>query len=85
VLLLRGGDPVGPTLSLLGNYLLGYQVSWPGAVLGWLEASLAGFAFGYGLARLINLVVDLVARSIIDEARLEGLLETPATRGFFGR
>ncbi len=85
LLLLRGGDPVGPTLSLLGNYLLGYQVSWPGAALGWLEGSVAGFVFGYGLARLINLVVDLVARSIVDEARLEGLLEPPASGGFLGR
>ncbi len=85
LLLLRGGDPVGPTLSLLGNYLLGYQASWPAAVLSLLETSLGGFLFGYGLARLINLVVDLVATSILKECQLEGLLDEPDSRGASGR
>jgi hypothetical protein len=79
VVLLRGGDSVAPMLSLLGNYLLSYDVSWAGALLGWLEASAGGFAFGYLLAKLINRVVDGVARSVLAECRLKGLLETPAS------
>jgi hypothetical protein len=57
VLLVEGGDPLGPTLALLGNYLVGYEVSWPGAFIGLVEAALGGFAFGYLLAKAINKVV----------------------------
>jgi len=57
VLLLQGQDPVGPTLSLLGNYLLGFDASWGGAVVGAIEAALGGFALGYLMARAINLLV----------------------------
>ena len=38
LLLLKGGSPPGPTLSLLGNYFLCFEVSWPGAFLGVVEA-----------------------------------------------
>jgi hypothetical protein len=79
VLLLRGGAPLGPTLSLLGHYLLGFQVSWGGAFLGFFETGVGGFAFGYALARLINLVVDVVADSVIRECQLQGLLEPPGS------
>ena len=33
-LLIKGGENVGATLGLLGNYLPGYSVTWPGAFLG---------------------------------------------------
>ena len=56
-LLLQPGEEVGPTLSLLGNYLLGFEASWGGAVIGLVEAGLGGFGMGYVLARAINLVV----------------------------
>ena len=44
ILLLKGGDPIVPNLSLLGVYFLGYDVTWPGALLGALEAGLLGLA-----------------------------------------
>ena len=44
VLLLKGGDPVGPHLSLLGQYFVGYQVSFLG--------SLIGFGYGFGVGAL---------------------------------
>jgi hypothetical protein len=69
-LLLVGGEPLGPNLSLLGNYLLGYEVTWTGAFLGLIEASVAGFAFGYLLARMINAVVSREQRQLLD--RVEG-------------
>jgi protoporphyrinogen oxidase len=56
-LLLRNGEAGGPTLSLLGSYLIGYRVTWLGAWVGLLEATGLGFAFGYALARGINRVV----------------------------
>ena len=52
VLLLRGGPAPGPTLSLLGNYLLGFEATWVGAVIGLFEGGLLGFAVGAGAAGL---------------------------------
>jgi protoporphyrinogen oxidase len=80
VLLLRGGEPVGPTLSLLGNYLLGYYVSWGGAFLGLLEAGFAGFGFGFLLAKTINAVVgwhETAFRRRAEMARTLDMLEEP--------
>ena len=64
VLLLEGGDPVGPTLSLLGQYLTGYQVSWTGALIGFVEAGVLGFGLGWLMANLINLLVGATENSI---------------------
>jgi len=64
ILLLKGGDRIGPSLSLLSVYFLGYQVSWSGALLGWLEASIVGFALGYLMARSINLLVSAYETSV---------------------
>jgi len=72
VLLIRGGDPLGPTLSLLGQYLLGYQVSWAGAFVGATEAGLGGFLFGYVLAQLINMIVSFAELSVVSQCQLEG-------------
>ena len=74
LLLMGEGHSVGPTLSLLGNYLLGYKVSWGGAVLGFFEAGVFGFAFGFTLAKLINAVVGWHERALwrkIEIARLD--------------
>jgi protoporphyrinogen oxidase len=71
ILLVMGGDVVGPTLSLLGNYFLGYEISWPGAFLGLLEAGVGGFAFGYALASMINRVISRELRQLLN--RVEGM------------
>ena len=52
-LLHEPGDP-GRVLSLLGEYLAGYEVSWMGAGIGLLGAGIGGFAFGWLVARTIN-------------------------------
>ena len=65
LLLLLGGDPLGPRLSLLGNYFLGFQVSWGGSLLGLAEAGGFGFVFGYSLAKLINSIVGLHERRLM--------------------
>jgi len=46
VLLLKEGPVVGLTLSLLGQYLLEYKVTWSGACLGLVEAGVGGFMLG---------------------------------------
>ncbi len=53
VLLQNGGDPTR-ALSLLGEYLIGYRVSWGGAIVGLLGGLAGGYMFGYILACLIN-------------------------------
>jgi protoporphyrinogen oxidase len=57
ILLLRGGPVVGPTLALLGQYLLGYAVTWRGAFVGFTEVLLLGFAGGSSAAWLRNRVL----------------------------
>jgi len=65
VLLMRGGEPVGPNVSLLGHYFLGYTVSWMGALVGLVEGAIGGFTFGYLLARLINFLIVWHERALI--------------------
>ncbi len=53
-LLIKGGENVGATLGLLGNYLPGYAVTWPGAVLGLVYGGIVGGATRWLLARIYN-------------------------------
>lgn len=53
-LIIKGGDVIGPNLSLLGHYLIGFNVTWAGAFLGAGEAGAGGFALGYLVAWLRN-------------------------------
>jgi len=54
ILVVKGGPDPGPHLGLLGVYLPGYSVTWPGAFIG------AGYAFflGYGIGRTIGTVYN---------------------------
>ena len=45
--IIKGGSAVGPNLSLLGHFLFGFDVTWDGALVGFLEGGLGGFAIGY--------------------------------------
>lgn len=53
-LLIKGGDRIGPHLSLLGQYLVGYSMSWSGLFVGMLEAGVGGFCMGSVFAKLRN-------------------------------
>jgi protoporphyrinogen oxidase len=79
LLLLRGGEVVGPTLSLLANYLPGFGMSWPRAALGAVEVAAVGFALGAGLAHLLNALVSLQLRGL--RRRLERLQAIRAAAG----
>ena len=76
LLLLRGGDTLGPDLSLLGNYLLGFGVSPGGVLLGSAEAALGGFVFGYVLGRMINAVVGWREKLSRHQIELESSLDS---------
>jgi hypothetical protein len=58
-LVLKGGDVVGPHLSLLANFFIGYQVSFFGSLIGFVYGFLSGFVIGYFVARMYNWVVSL--------------------------
>ncbi|HEX7766116.1 MAG TPA: hypothetical protein VF443_05345, partial [Nitrospira sp.] len=64
VLLLRSGPVSGPNLSLLGQYLFGFEVTWPGAVIGLFEGGLLGFAVGGVAAELRNWTLKLYAKIV---------------------
>jgi hypothetical protein len=64
ILLLRSGPVVGPTLSLLGNYLFGFEVTWAGAVVGLFEGGMFGFAMGGLAAGLRNLALKSYAKIV---------------------
>ncbi len=59
LLIIKGGATVGPHLSLLGSYLPGYSVTWPGAFIGFVYL----FVIGYAIGRLIGGVYNALARS----------------------
>lgn len=60
VLVLKGGDPVGPHLSLLGAYLPGYSVTFVGSLVGFVYM----FVIGYGIGRsVVTLYNRLAARA----------------------
>jgi protoporphyrinogen oxidase len=57
-LLLKGGEVVGPTLALVDNALFGFTVTWSGALIGLVEASVAGFLIGFLFASFRNVGID---------------------------
>jgi protoporphyrinogen oxidase len=70
----------GRVVSLLGQFLLGYEVSWAGAGIGFLGAGIAGFVFGWLLARAINGLIgweELLLRRQIVERTIDPLEAMP--------
>ena len=57
-LVLKGGRVVGPHLSLLRQFFIGYEVSFVGSLIGFAYAFACGFVAGY----LVSLVYNRVVR-----------------------
>ena len=55
-LVLKGGDVVGPHLALLGQFFIGYRVSFVGSLIGFAYGFVAGYVVGYSAARLYNAI-----------------------------
>jgi protoporphyrinogen oxidase len=70
-LLLQGGPVVGPTLSLLAHYFIGFRVTWTGALIGMMEASVGGFLLGYVGAWLRNCGMAAYASLVQQRAAAE--------------
>lgn len=54
ILVLRGGEEVGPHLGLLGIYFPGYSVTFLGSLIGFVYA----FVLGYALGRLVGTIYN---------------------------
>ena len=57
-LVLKGGEEVGPHLSLLDQFFVGYTVTFAGSLVGFTYAFVVGFAVGFAVAWLYNILVD---------------------------
>lgn len=58
-LVLKGGPVVGPHLSLLNQFFLGYRVTFVGSLIGFAYGFVCGFGGGYLVASLYNWIVAL--------------------------
>ncbi|GEM_PF-1839286 len=62
--LLLGSTREHHTFSLLGQFLIGYEVSWLGSLIGFVYGFLIGFIFGWLAAFIRNLVLSMYLRLI---------------------
>jgi hypothetical protein len=60
-LVLKGGAVVGPHLSLLNEFFIGYRVTFMGSLIGFAYGFVCGFVGGYFVASMYNWIVDLKA------------------------
>ena len=72
ILVLKGGDVVGPKLQLLDQYFPGYSVTMSGSLLGLCYGYITGFVGGWGFAFVRNASVFLYTALI--QRRAERLL-----------
>jgi len=59
LLLAKGGEPIGPNLALLGQFIPAYSVTWTGSLIGLLYGFGTGFLFGFAFARARNTAMRL--------------------------
>ena len=58
-LLIKGGEYVGPHLELLGQYFIGYSVTWTGSVIGLFYGAVFGGICGWLIGMIYNLLVTI--------------------------
>jgi protoporphyrinogen oxidase len=68
ILLLKSGEVIGPTLSLLRNYFPWYATTWSGAFIGMIEGGIFGFGSGLLIAWLRNWCLDAYAMLLKNRA-----------------
>ena len=59
ILVLKGGEQVGPHLVLLAQFFPGYRVTFLGSLIGFLYA----FVVGYAIGTVIGLVYNKIAEA----------------------
>ena len=58
-LLIKGGPQVGEHLQLLGQYFIGYSVTWGGSLVGFFYGALTGGIAGWAVGTVYNRIVSL--------------------------
>jgi len=61
-LVIKGGTVVGPHLALLGQFFIGYRVTFIGSLIGFAYGFVLGFGVGYGVARTYNGLAEVRER-----------------------
>lgn len=76
VLLLKGGEVVGPRLALLGQYFIGYTVSPRGAFIGLAYGLVFGFVLGWLIGFLRNSLMTAYLLTLKTRANLTSSLDS---------
>ena len=58
-LVIKGGEPIGPHLALLGQFFIGYRVTFWGSLIGFVYGFASGFVAGFGTGFLYNRILAL--------------------------
>lgn len=58
-LLIKGGPQVGAHLQLLGQYFVGYAMTWKGSLVGIFYGALTGGLVGWAVGTIYNGIVGL--------------------------
>ncbi len=58
-LLIKGGPHVGAHLQLLGQYFIGYSVTWRGSLVGLFYGVLTGGVVGWAVGAIYNWIVSI--------------------------
>lgn len=75
ILVIKGGDPVGPHLSLLSQFLVGYSVTLGGSLIGMAYGFGIGFVLGGLIALLHNLFMTIYLYIIKFKASLSSVTD----------
>ena len=59
LLLIENGPNTGMHLRLLGNYFIGYTITWKGAFIGFLWAFAVGMIIGWSIGIIYNRIVSI--------------------------
>jgi len=58
-LLIKGGERVGAHLNLLGQYFMGYSVTWKGSIVGFCYGAFIGGIVGWAIGTIYNKIVNM--------------------------
>ncbi len=58
-LLIKGGPQVGAHLQLLGQYFIGYSVTWKGSLVGLFYGALTGGIVGWAIGTVYNRIIGI--------------------------
>lgn len=59
LLILKGGEIIGPNLALLAQFFPGYRVTFGGSFIGLLYGFVSGFALGWLIAVIRNIIIKI--------------------------